>query len=40
MLDEDLIKASKIGILTHGLLNVYENVLVNQIKYFEIIYIN
>ena len=28
MLDEDIIKASKIGILAHGLLNVYENVLV------------
>ncbi len=29
MLDKDIIKASKIGILAHGLLNVYENVMVN-----------
>ena len=28
MLDKDIIKASKIGILTHGLLNVYENIMV------------
>ena len=29
MIDEDIIKASKFGILAHGLLNVYENILVN-----------
>lgn len=31
MLDEDIIKASKFGILAHGLLNVYENILVNKL---------
>ena len=36
MLDEDIIKASKLGILTHGLLNVYENILVNWTNVFEI----
>ena len=28
MLDKDIIKASKFGILAHGLLNVYENIMV------------
>ena len=30
MLDEDIIKVSKIGILSHGLVNVYENILVHS----------
>ena len=34
MLDEDIIKVSKIGILAHALLNVYENILVNLNIYF------
>ena len=33
MLDEDIIKVSKIGILAHALLNVYENILVNWNTY-------
>ena len=37
MLDEDIIKASKIGILAHGLLNVYENILVHSI-FFVFVY--
>ena len=36
MLDKDIIKVSKIGILAHGLLNVYENIMVKmEIMIFE-----
>ena len=34
MLDEDIIKVSKIAILAHGLPNVYENILVNCNRYW------